>query len=114
MFYLNDNEEYETQINGITFICEKVEADYEKIASEIAECYETKLDSIAEFLLDEDISDFWGEISVDELKKALGVPVINLDNESIVYLEHILDDEHIIEFEYEGILENFMYLNIDG
>lgn len=114
MFYINDNEEYETQINGITFICEEVEADFEKIASEIAECYENKLDSIAEFLLDEGISDFWGEISVDELKKALGVPVINLDNESIVYLEHILDDEHIIEFEYEGILENFMYLNIDG
>lgn len=114
MFTLNEYEEYESIINGIRFICEEPEDDFEKTASKIAEVYESRLNDIVQFLLEEGITDTFGEFTPGELIEALGAPCIDLDRETISYLEHSLDDTHIIEFEYSGLLEEFSYLSIDG
>lgn len=114
MFTLNENNEYEAEINGIKFVCEDFEEDYEETAAQIAEIYESKLDSIAQFMLDEGISDFFGELTPDKIIESLGTPTIDLERFLVTYLEHTLDEVHIIEFEYDGILDEFFYLNIDG
>ena len=114
MFTLNENNEYEAEINGIKFVCESVEEGFEETAANIAKVYESKLDSIAHFMIQEGISDFFGELTPQKIIKSLGKPTIDLGRYLVTYLEHALDDEHIIEFEYDGLLDELFYLNIDG
>ena len=115
MFRKTDGNDYEAIINGITFICDEVLDDYEDTARDIADAYKDKLGDIADFMLDDgQIGDFFGEISREKLIRSLGSPMISLDNNTVTYCEHKLDDEHIIEFEFDGILEEFSDLVIDG
>ena len=44
----------------------------------------------------------------------LGTPMIDLDREVITYLEQSLDDIHIIDVEYGGLLDEFYEVAIDG
>lgn len=104
---------YAVQLNGVLFECEEVEAGYEESAKCLADNYEAKLTKIAEFMLP-DLTQIYGDMSSETLINALGMPLINLDRETLTYLEHTLDDEHIIELEFNGILEEFFYLSIDG
>lgn len=114
MFTLNENNEYEAEINGVKFVCESVEDDYEETAAKIAEVYESKLDDIAQFMINEGISDFYGEFMPQEIINSLGKPTVDLERCLVSYYEHTLDDVHIIEFEYDGLLDELFYLNIDG
>lgn len=114
MFTLNENNEYEAEINGIQFVCESPWEDYEETAVKIAEVYERKLDSIAQFMIDEGITDFYGELTPQEIIDSLGTPIIDLERCVVAYCEHTLDDEHVIEFEYDGILDELFYLSING
>lgn len=114
MFMFNEEEgEYQAQINGIDFACEELQDEYEAWAARIADCYESRLPEIAEFMM-EDITQIYGDISQEELIQALGTPLIHLDMGTLTYLEHTLDDEHIIQMEFDGDLDEFFYLNIDG
>ncbi len=114
MFKLNENEEYVAELNGVRFICESVEDGFEETAKQIAQCYEDKLQDIAEFMLEEGIEEVYGELDAEQIIDSLGAPLVDLDRELVVYLEHTLDEEHIIEFEFSGILDELFYLNIDG
>lgn len=114
MFTLNDNNEYEAEINGIQFVCESPQEDYEETAVKIAEVYESKLNNIAQFMIDEGITDFYGELTPQEIIDSLGTPIIDLERYVVAYCEHTLDDEHVIEFEYDGILDELFYLSING
>lgn len=71
MFTLNENNEYEAEINGIKFVCENLEEDYEEAAAKIAEVYESKLDTIAQFMIDDGISDYYGELTPQEIIESL-------------------------------------------
>ena len=54
------------------------------------------------------------DLSAGQLMAALGKPQIDLDRNVITYLEHTLDDVHIFEVEFQGMLEEFLYVSIDG
>lgn len=56
----------------------------------------------------------FGDISEDDLAEALGTPLIDLDREVVTYLEQTLDDIHIIDVEYGGLLNEFYEVAIDG
>lgn len=114
MFVKNNDNEYEAEINGIKFICENADDTIENTAAEIAEVYESRLDDIAQFMIDEGISDLFGELSAEKIIRSLGKPVIYLDSSLVTYPEQTLDDIHIIEFEFDGLLDEFSYLSIDG
>lgn len=50
-FIFDDEEElYKAELNGITFICEEVQADYKQYARDLAESYESKLKNIAGYI----------------------------------------------------------------
>ncbi len=111
------NAEYQmniAEINGVIIACEEVEDDYEKLAQEMADKYFQKLDEIVQFLIDEGICEYFGELSADEIKSSLGKPLIDIENQLVQYLEHTLDETHIIEFEYEGDLEEFSCMSVNG
>ena len=114
MFVLSRDGEYEAQFNDIRFVCETVEDDFEEMAVKIAEVYEDRLEQIAGFMLEEGITDFFGELTEEKIIASLGAPTIDLGRGLVTYLEHTFDQEHIIEFEFDGILDELFYLNIDG
>ena len=114
LFSFDEEEQaYTAEIDKVRFICEEVQEDYEDAAREIAEVYEDKLPEIAEFIL-EDVGDIFGEITSEDVIEALGTPQIDLDRETVTYFDHKLDDIHIIEVEYEGILDDLLGISIDG
>jgi hypothetical protein len=114
MFTLNEYGEYETEINGIRFVCGTVQAGYEKAAADIAAIYEKRVRAIAQFMQEEGILAVYGEMTCEDMMQALGQATINLDNESISYLNHTLDDDHIIGLEYRGVIETFFCFSMDG
>ena len=114
LFSFDEEEQgYTAEINKVRFICEEVQEDYEDTAREIAEVYEEKLPELAEFILAE-VEDIFGDITAEDVMDSLGVPEIDLDRETVTYLEHKLDDIHIIEVEYEGILDGLLGVSVDG
>lgn len=114
MFRMNDYDQYEMAINGVRFVCEEVEEGYAETAARLAEIYHSKLESIAQFLLNEDICDFFGKLTAEQIIASLGVPEVDLDSDQIIYAEHQFNNPHIISFEFEGMFDAFHYLCIDG
>lgn len=112
-FRYSEENGYEAEMNGILFVCEEPDPELEETAHTLAGAYWEKLPQIIAFMLD-DITNVYGDISADELADALGVPEIDLDMETISWLEHTLDDCHIIEVEFGGALDEFYGVNIDG
>lgn len=115
MFSLNGLGEYEAKINGITFIYDEADSASSEIkAAAIAKCYKEKLDEIVKFMMNEGITEYFGDISVNDIIKNLGFPIINLDRNTVTYPDNNFDDMLIIEFRFNGVLENFYGLDIDG
>lgn len=111
--YDKEAEEYVLLTAGIKFTCEEVEEEYYKVAVKLAALYKEKLPEIAA-RISCDVAGMYGKMTVDEVISKLGEPVIELDLNQIVYLDHGFDEEHIISVEYEGDLEEFTYVSIDG
>lgn len=113
--FVFDAEEgiHSAKIDGIEFVCEEIKPEFERSVPALAQAYPEKLPQIAAFIL-EDITEVFGDITEDDLIDALGTPQIDLDREVITYLEHTLDDAHIIEIEYGGLLDEFYGVSIDG
>ncbi len=114
IFKRNDLGEFEAVIERITFVCDEIEEGFGELAEQLAAAYNQKSDAICAFLIEEGIEDVFGEIKQNMLMKLLGRPIISLDRSTVTYPDHSLDDDSIIEFEFEGIMENFIHLSIDG
>lgn len=86
-FNFNEKEQkFIAEINGIKFTCEEVKQKYEELAIKIAKVYTEKLPNLIELIIN-DIQDMFGEISKETVINSLGIPVIDLDTETITYLE---------------------------
>ncbi len=114
MFVKNDIGEYELRIERLTFVCDEVHRDYELKAKMLAKAYRNRLDRIGKFLIDEGIEEVFGEQHPAKLMRALGKPIINLDNSTLTYADHSLDDYSIITLEFDGLFDELSYLCIDG
>ena len=114
MFSKNQLGEYEEKIGRITFVCDEANSETEKKASAIAECYNDALSDIADFMLSEGIEEYFGELQKKDIINSLGMPIISLDRNTVTYPDNGFDDMLIIEFHFEGILEGFSDLDIDG
>lgn len=87
------------------------------LAYAVVKAYPQKVDAIAEFLADDDgIKMFYDDISMNEIITKLHEPEIIIDETGGVlsYCNHELDEDHIIDLEFGGILESFYYVSIDG
>lgn len=114
LFVFDEKEnEYIGEIQGITFSCDILKNDYEDLAYKLADKYKEKLPELINFI-SPDIEQMFGVSEKTIIEASLGQPSINLEIETLSYLNHTLDDVHIIVVEYSGILENFHYCSIDG
>ena len=111
--YDEEGGNYIAEIDGVQFVCEEPTPEREEAAPLLARAYREKLPQLAAFMMD-DIAEVFGEQSQDALIQALGAPQIDLDTEVITYLEHTLDDIHVIDVEYGGMLDEFYGVSIDG
>lgn len=106
-------EEFSAETDGVKFVCDEVEEGFEELAVRLAECYRNRLAAIADFMLP-DIIGMYGEMTREDLIGKLGKPTIDLGINMLFYLEHTLDNSHMIEMEFEGAFENFFCLAING
>lgn len=113
--YNEDMELYAVDMGDAIITCDEVVEGFEELAKTVAGNYTKKLDDIAQFLTDEGISDFFGDLSPEDIKNGLGIPRIDIGTQTVTYLDHTLDDAHIIEFEYDdNEFGDFSMLSIDG
>ncbi len=108
-----ERDEYVAELNGVEFVCDEPQDDYEGEVQRLSELYFEKLPEMIEFMLPS-LQQVYGEVDKAKLPQLLGKPTINLDTFQIMYLEQTLDGTHIIEFEYGDDFEEFFCFNIDG
>jgi len=88
--------------------------NYEK---KIWKAYPLKIDEIAEYLSkDEGIRTMYGNPTKEEIAMKLNEPTLQVfgDCGQLSYCNHSFDGTHIIGLEFEGVLEEFSYVSIDG
>lgn len=106
-------DQYVTELNGVEFVCEEPQDGYEEEAWKLSKLYFEKLPEMIDFMLPA-LQQVYGEIDQSKLPRLLGKPTINLTTYQIMYMEHTLDADHIISFEYGDDFEEFFYFDIDG
>lgn len=114
--YRDDYEYFVADVDGVLLCCDEVLEGYDRKALALAAAYKERLPEIAAFMLDE-VCQMYGEMSAQELIAALGTPLITIhgtDGNVISYLEHTLDDCHIIDVEFSGLFEQFDYISFNG
>lgn len=111
--YDEGNDEYRAEINGIVFVCENYQIQYDKVASALAKAYEHKLDLMIQFMLP-DIVAMFDINDIEKIKLLLGKPYIDVERSILTYLENQFDHIHIIDIEFVGIFDEFLYCSIDG
>jgi len=110
--YDGDEELYLAVIDGVEFSCEEESASEEE-ARRLAQCYHENLPKILDFLFSE-LEEVYGKLDREKLPDVLGRPRIDLDTFQVLYLDHSLDGEHIISFEFGDGFESMENLSIDG
>jgi len=110
--YSEEDGAYLAELDELEFICEEPSEECEAQAKALAVCYEERLPDLAAFMLEE-MDGVLGPLTAEELTAHLGKPQIDLDRSCVTYLEQDLDD-HILEVEFEGELEEFLYFTMDG
>ena len=111
--YDEKTEAFITEIDGIRFQCDEVEDGYEDEAKSIANAYRERLPELVSYMLPE-LCGVYGELSAQQVMDALGTPEISLTMKVVSYLEHTLDACHIITVEFDGVLETFYEVVVDG
>lgn len=77
-----NNDQYKAKINGVVFVCDSMQSDYEKRVRELAEHYEKKLPLIVEYI-NPDIREIFGISDLEVIRKSLGRPAIDLSRGDI-------------------------------
>ena len=111
--YSEEDGAHLAELNGMEFVCEEPSGELEKLARELADCYEDRLPEIAAYILP-GLEGLFGGLTAEELASALGTPEIDLDASVITYLEQTLDESHIFVLEFDGVLETFLEFTMDG
>lgn len=115
MFEYNDKlQSFTRTIDDMVFECGEYKLEYDSLSEELSSIYQLKLPEIALFVKPEIDSFFGSDFSVESIIECLGYPIIDLEINTITYVEHTFDAEHIITVEFDGMLERFLNTVIDG
>ncbi len=113
MFHYGEGyESYVAELDGAAFLCEEPSEECEEMAKTLAVRCKKRMMALAEFMLDE-LDGIYGNLEVETFIERLGKPQIDLERGCVAFLEHDFDD-HILEVEYRGELEEFLSLTMDG
>jgi hypothetical protein len=96
---------------------EQMSAKTIKLAETVLAAYAARAPVIARYLArDEGIISCYGKMTPAQLAAKMGKPIIKIDENGgiLSYCQHKLDGDHIIDLEFAGALEKFLYVSIDG
>lgn len=115
MEFNEDLGQFIFEYDGLIFAWdEEPEEDYTEQVKTLSQKYNEQLNEIIEFMMP-DITEAFGEFSLDEIKERLGRPVIDYDNGQVNYFEQSFDDTHIFTFEFlDDEFKDLQYFSIDG
>lgn len=83
----------------------------------IIESYSQKIKEIAKFCKESEcFKKCYPEETEESIIRKLNKPVIRFFGEegTLTYSEHEFDEDHILDIDFDGILEKFSYIGIDG
>ena len=61
------------------------------------------------------IRDWYGDVTIDEVKTRIGIPVIEPERDDVTYCEQTFDDTHIFSFTFwDDEFKDLQYFAIDG
>ena len=86
-------------------------------AEKIWQVYPEKLSEIAQYLSqDESMRTFYNSPSKEEIIEKLKEPSLKVFDDCgiLTYCNHGFDDVHVIDLEFDGVLEKFLEVSIDG
>lgn len=111
--------EYIAEVDGLKIeISEKYFSD-EKVAfaEKLIASYPTKVPSLAKFCMESEcFKACYPNETIDTIMEKLHLPDMRIDNIGgiLTYYNHELDEEHIIEVEFSGLMNSFFSVGIDG
>lgn len=111
--------EYIAEVDGLKIeISEKYFSD-EKVAfaEKLIASYPTKVPALAKFCMESEcFKACCPDETMDTIMEKLHLPDMRIDNIGgiLTYYNHELDEEHIIEVEFSGLMNSFFSVGIDG
>ena len=113
MEFREDIGQYVFEYEGLIFAWdEEPEEDIQDTVKTLANNYFKHLDGIIDFMLP-DIKEIYGQVTVEDVKRNLGRPIVDYDNGKVTYCEQSFDDCHIFEFEFmDDAFEKLQYFSI--
>ena len=111
--------EYIAEVDGLKIeISEKYFSD-EKVAfaEKLITSYPTKVPALAKFCMESEcFKACYPDETMDTIMEKLHLPDMRIDNIGgiLTYYNHELDEEHIIEVEFSGLMNSFFSVGIDG
>lgn len=111
--------EYIAEVDGLKIeISEKYFSD-EKVAfaEKLIASYPTKVPALAKFCMESEcFKACYPDETMDTIMEKLHLPDMRIDNIGgiLTYYNHELDEEHIIEVEFSGLMNSFFSVVIDG
>ena len=111
--------EYIAEVDGLKIeISEKYFSD-EKVAfaEKLIASYPTKVPALAKFCMESEcFKACYPDETMDTIMEKLHLPDMRIDNigRILTYYNHELDEEHIIEVEFSGLMNSFFSVGIDG
>lgn len=109
--------EYENKILRVELEREDFSDDIILKIGKIIETYPQKIKEIANFCKESEcFKECYPEETEESIIKKLNKPVIRFFGEEgiLTYCEHEFDEDHILDIDFDGILEKFSYIGIDG
>lgn len=110
--YTREFDGFKIEISESYFSDEKV-----AFAEELIKIYPTKVLALAKFCKESDcFEDCFPDESVDTIMEKLHLPSIRIDNSGgiLTFCDHELDEDHIIDVEFNGLMDSFSSVEIDG
>ena len=111
--------EYIAEVDGLKIeISEKYFSD-EKVAfaEKLIASYPTKVPALAKFCMESEcFKACYPDETMDTIMEKLHLPDMRIDNIGgiLTYYNHELDEEHILEVEFSGLMNSFFSVGIDG
>ena len=107
--------QYTIFYEGIQFCWDEKPTDNNlDTAKLLAVNYHKNIDAIAIFIYNE-IRDWYGDVTIDEVKTRIGMPVIEPERDDVTYCEQTFDDTHIFSFTFwDDEFKDLQYFAIDG
>lgn len=113
--YDEENQCFSMETNHILFSCETYNPLFEDTANRLAEEYENRLPSIAEYIASNiELKKLYGELTKEEFLKMLEemtIPWIFLKDNNCGTIAYC-DEDYVIEFAFSGNFEQFYDLSI--